>query len=211
MSRRGHSCLSAALLVAAALGTGCGREPEPPGPGVVARLGGSDLRLGDFDGYLDRALAAREESLTSEALSQLFDQFVTESLLQRLAVDRGLVRPGAGTAEAADALLGTEDVGTPSESEIATWYEAHRAELRQPERVELMQILTTDRAEAERARRDVLAGADFAEVARRISEDPQAGSGGQHGVFAREDLPVALADLIFELPEGGVSEVIAVD
>ncbi|MBZ0100607.1 MAG: peptidyl-prolyl cis-trans isomerase [Thermoanaerobaculia bacterium] len=190
---------------------GCEAKAPPPGPGVVARMGGVDLRLDQFEAHLDRALAEREETLNSEALSRLFDQFLTETLLTRLAVDRALVPAGVGAAEAADALLGSEPVGTPGEAELQAWFEAHREELRRPERVELAQILTSDRITAERARREVAAGADFTEVARRLSEDPAADTGGQHGVFAREDLPTAFADIVFQLPEGGLSEVIAAD
>jgi len=205
-SRRAAAALFVLLGV-----LGCEAKAPPPGPGVVARVGGADVHLARFEAHLDRALAEREETLSSEALSRLFDQFLTETLLVQLAVDRALVPAGAGAAEAADALLGSEPVGTPSEAEVQDWFEAHRDELRRPERVELAQILTSDRITAERARREIAGGADFAAVAQRLSEDPAADSGGQHGVFAREDLPTAFADIVFQLPEGGLSEVIAAD
>jgi len=189
----------------------CAAEPPRPDPDVVARLADEEVRHADFEAHLRRAIGEAGAGLASEALSQLLDQFLTERLLARLAADRGLVAAGAEAATAAEALLAATPRAAPSEAEIAAWYEAHKQAFARAERVELAQILTEDRLAAERARREILTGADFAAVARRASSDPAAGSGGQTGVFGREDLPPAFAQIVFELPEGGVSEVIGAD
>jgi PPIC-type PPIASE domain len=201
-----------AVLLPALLGVAACAPKEPlPGPDIVARIAGADVRHSDFEAYLRRNLGEGGEALTSEALSQLLDQFLTERLLGRLATDRGLAATGATAARAADALLAAEPRAEPTAAEIQAWYEAHRAALARPERVELAQILTESREAAEKARREIKAGADFASVARQVSADPAASRGGQSGVFAREDLPPGFADLVFQLPEGGVSDVIATD
>ncbi len=75
----------------------------------------------------------------------------------------------------------------------------------------LRQILVEDRVTAERARREIAAGADFGEVARRLSRDPGASAGGDQGELAREDLPPPFADIVFGLQPGEVSEVLAAD
>jgi parvulin-like peptidyl-prolyl isomerase len=74
--------------------------------------------------------------------------------------------------------------------------------------VRLRQILTEDRAAAESALQQLAAGADFVELARRISRDPSAQTGGYQGELAREDLPPAFADVIFSLRPGEVSRVV---
>jgi parvulin-like peptidyl-prolyl isomerase len=204
----GRRCVSglAALLLAA-----CAAGPPRPGPDVAARIAGVDVRYAEFDAHLRRTLGEGAAGLASEALSQLLDQFLTERLLVRTAAERGLVGADADAGRATDALLAQQPREAPTEQEIEAWYQAHRESFRRPERVELAQILTDDRLAAERARREIVAGTDFATVARRVSTDPVAARGGQTGVFAREDLPPAFADIVFRLPEGGVSEVVATD
>jgi len=201
---------AAGLLLAAAI-SGCGDEPPPPGSDVAARIAGEDVRLVDFQSHLGEVAGGPDEALASEALSQLLDQYLEERMLIRLAADRQLPVAGTDAAAAAEALLAAEPVRADSDADIAAWYSAHAAELARPERVELLQILTEERGAAERARRELTSGADFSEVAARVSIDPAAASGGQRGWFAREDLPPTFADLLFRLPEGGVSEVIEVD
>ena len=72
----------------------------------------------------------------------------------------------------------------------------------------LRQILTEDRATAERALKEIAGGADFEEVARRLSRDPSAASGGYQGELSREDLPPSFAEIIFGLKPGEVSRLV---
>jgi len=205
MRRRASVLAGLALALA-----GCSPEPPRPDPDVVARLGGEPVRHADFEAHLRRAAGEAGAGLASEALSQLLDQFLTERLLARLAADRGLVDAAATPAAAAEALLAAAPRPAPTAAEVAAWYAAHRAAFARGERVELAQILTSDRIAAERARREVLAGADFGTVARRVSEVPSSGAAPTRR-FGREDLPPAFAEVVFALPEGGVSEVIPAD
>lgn len=55
------------------------------------------------------------------------------------------------------------------------------------------------------------AGADFAAIAREVSESPEAGSGGELGWVAKLQLAKALEDAIFATPVGAVSDVISVE
>jgi peptidyl-prolyl cis-trans isomerase C len=197
------------------LGEGCGGRPAPPAPDVVARIGEStEVRYSELEAYLEANAGDTEAILASDVLSQLLDQFLDEKLLERLAVDRGLVRPGGGRGarrRAIDALLRQGLREEPSPAEVEAWYRRHRQELARPERVRLRQILTEDRAAAERAIAEIEAGADFAEVARRLSREPGAPSGGYQGELSREDLPPAFADVIFGLEPGEVSPVVPAD
>jgi peptidyl-prolyl cis-trans isomerase C len=184
------------------------RGPVPPAPDVAARFGVEEVRYAEFEAYLERAAGGSEGVLASDALSQLFDQFIEEKLLLRLAVDRGLVTTASQPRPAIDALLRQGLAADPGEAEIAAHYQAHRADFARPERVRLRQILTADRATAERARQEVVRGADFAAVARRLSRGPEAAMGGFQGELGRADLPPALVDVIFALRPGEVSRVV---
>ncbi|HEX8050080.1 MAG TPA: peptidylprolyl isomerase [Solirubrobacterales bacterium] len=196
------------LLLALALAC---RQAEPPAPDLVARIGDEEIRYGRFEEYVKRTAGDGETVLAGDVLSQLFDQFLDEELLVRLAVDRGLAKPGGASAaarrRAIDALLAA-DVREPAAEEVAAYYQAHREEFARPERVRLRQILTEDRTTAERAVRELAGGADFAVVARQLSRDPSAASGGFQGELSREDLPQGFADVIFALQPGEVSRLI---
>jgi O6-methylguanine-DNA--protein-cysteine methyltransferase len=215
MSAHRPAALAAALLLAAAC-----RPGKPPAPDVVARIGDTEVHYSELEGYLARTAGDGESVLASNVLSQIFDQFLDEELLVRLAVDRGLVKAesltgkGAGARRRAiDELLQADlkEPGDQSEREIAAYYAAHREELTRPERVRLRQILTEDRASAERALREIAAGADFGRVAERLSRDPAAKSGGYQGELSRQDLPPAFADIIFSLQPGQVSRLVPAD
>ena len=209
-ARRRTAALLLLLLAAA-----CQRK-EPAAPDVVARIEGEEIRYAQIERYVERTAGDGESVLVSDVLSQLFDQYMDEELLLRLAADRGLVQRGldattASRRRAIDALLAAELEEGPDEREVAAWYESHRGELTRPERVRLRQILTEDRATAERALRELAGGADFAGLARTLSSGPGAASGGYQGELSRADLPPAFADVIFSLRPGEVSQLIPAD
>ena len=52
------------------------------------------------------------------------------------------------------------------------------------------------------------AGDDFAELARKYSDDPGAANGGDLGFFSKDDMVPEFADAVFKLNSGDVSEVI---
>ena len=204
---RGARRVSVLLLLALAC-----RKAEPLAPDVAAQIGDQEVRYSEFEEYLERTADDSDGVLGSDVLSQLFDQFLEEKILVRIAADRKLLPGGPGghwgPREATDALLGDLEKSEPTDQEIAAWYEAHRQEFVRPERVRLRQILTEDRASAERALQEIAAGGDFAELARRLSQDPSAATGGYQGELSRENLPPAFADVIFALKPGEVSKVV---
>jgi hypothetical protein len=206
--------LACGLAVAVLTLAGCQRQP-PPAPDAAARIGGEDVRYGDFEVYLKRTVNDTDGVLGSDVLSQLFDQFLEERLLVRLAIDRKAVRQAQGSAgqrAAIEALLASRPPrDSASAEDIARYYAAHRQDFARPERVRLRQILTQDRATAERALKEIGGGADFAEVARRLSRDPGAAAGGYQGELSRDDLPPSFAEVIFGLKTGEVSRLVPAD
>jgi hypothetical protein len=200
--RAGTLGVGVALLVMA-----CER-PAPPAPDVVARIGDTEVRYSEFEDHLAREVGETSGALEGEVLSGLFDQYLDERLLARLAVDRGIATGASGAAgrrRAIDALLQEGLREEPPAAEIARYYQGHREEFARPERVRVRQILTEDRATAEKALREIAAGQPFEEVARRLSKDPSAASGGYQGELSRAELPPAFAGTIFALQAGEVS------
>ncbi|HXO19226.1 MAG TPA: peptidylprolyl isomerase [Thermoanaerobaculia bacterium] len=207
MGRRSIALLAVLLLAGA-----CRREP-PPAPDVVAKIGGQEVRYARFESYMAGAVGDPDTVLASDVLTALFDQFLDEQLLARLAADRGLAsaaRLARQPRQLVSALLAQEP-GEPTAVEVAAHYAAHRQQFARPERVRLRQILVADRKAAERAAREIAAGTGFEEVARRESRDASAGTGGYQGELSRADLPPGFADTIFALRPGEVSRVVPAD
>ena len=194
------------LLLGMALGCGGGNLPE----GVVARIGNQDFHYEDFRGYVEESLGDDASRSGSAVLSRLFERFVDDRLLVHLARARGLVDGEATVHQAAMRLL---EVSPPvvSLSEIESYYAEHRSDFARPPRVRLRQILVQDRAAAELALAELEAGVDFGEVVRLRSIGPSAPFGGLQGELSREDLPPALAEVVFELDEGEWSELLEAD
>ena len=198
---------SAARRLVAVLGLlalACG-PPVPVSADVAARIDGADVPYARFEAFLRRQVGEGAGGLDSGVLSRLFDQFLGEELLARLAAEEGAAAPGAGPREAIDVLL-AGGAAEPSPAEVRAWYEAHRAELGLPERVVLRQILVPSGELAEAASRRLAAGEPFAAVARDLSSDPSAEQGGLQGEMALEDLPAAFAQQVAALASGEVGE-----
>ena len=101
-----------------------------------------------------------------------------------------------------------------SQGDEAKYYEAHKAEFTQPEQVRLSEILipagetasASDLAQAEAKANDVkskvVAGGDFADLAKKFSGGPSAAQGGELGQFKRGALAKVLEDQTFGLKVG---------
>ncbi len=185
--------------------------PPPTPSDAMARVGDETIPVAEFETYLERNLGEEAQDLSSAVRSRLLDQFLEEELLLRLAEDQGLTLDGGSRRLAVDRLLRSVEQADPTPGDVAAYYQEHREEFRRPERVRLRQILLEDRGTAERVHRELEEGADFVAVARRASREPGGDRGGYQGELAREDLPPSLADVIFELGPGEVSEVVEAD
>jgi peptidyl-prolyl cis-trans isomerase SurA len=108
-----------------------------------------------------------------------------------------------------------------SKDEEQKFYDAHKAELSRPEQVKLSEILISTeqagddqqkldvaKAKADDLLKQIKAGADFAEIAKKNSEGPSASQGGDLGLFERGKLAKQLEDLTFNMKKGDVSDVI---
>lgn len=158
---------------------------------------------------------------TQEALMQLFRE---DQELQRKLADTGIREADAVRelyrtewlrATLEEAASGTQP---PERHELERFYHQHPERWHVPERRKLSHILITVQdafpenhdAEARRrideARSAIVAGASFADIARRVSECPTALEGGQLGTVAPGRLFPELDAVAFALPAGALSE-----
>lgn len=193
------------LLVAAVTSCSGGREATED---AVAFIGGDPIAYVQFEEYVREVTGDEGADLETEVLSALFDDFLLEEQLRRLALARGLVNESASRREALAALLGSDAEPVVDDESVKAYYTAHREEFELPERVRLRQILVDDRAAAERAVAELDGGADFGDVASRLSMDPSAPFGGDQGELSRDELPEAFSEMIFGLEPGKRSPVV---
>lgn len=104
--------------------------------------------------------------------------------------------------------------------EIHTFYTENKDKFVTPEQVKARHILMTlkkDSPEEERSKarstleklkKDLAAGADFAELAKNHSQGPSAPNGGDLGYFARGQMVKPFEDVAFSAKQGEVSEIV---
>ena len=205
--RRPERRLAAALLTLA-LG-GC-RGEEPAVPDLAASIGDRGLAYEEFESYLAENSVDPDFGWGSDVLSALFDRFLDEELLRRLAVERGLVEDGAPRRQAVERLLAAtdDDIG---ETEVAAYYRRHRSRFERPERARVRQILLPDQEAVDQVQAELAAGAAFGELAERLSQVPVDAIGDGDAALARADLPPVFAEAIFSLEPGEISAPVATD
>ncbi len=103
------------------------------------------------------------------------------------------------------AYLGDQAAPQVTETAIHALYDRRYANRQATEEVHARHILVTTEAEARKVLDDLHKGADFATLARVLSKDPDAASGGDLGFFRREQVWPSFADSAFSLRPGEVS------
>jgi peptidyl-prolyl cis-trans isomerase D len=108
----------------------------------------------------------------------------------------------------------------PTDMEIEDFYRLHQEDYKEAEKVKARHILfrlppkakTSDIQAIQKKAEMVLdlarKGKDFAELARKYSEDSTASKGGDLGYFSREDMVKPFSDSAFSLQEGEISDLV---
>jgi foldase protein PrsA len=87
----------------------------------------------------------------------------------------------------------------PSQKEITAYFEQHKSQYGQPEKRNILIILTKTQAQAEKAKKEIEAGKSFASVAKSVSIDPvsKAAGGSLPGVVKGQE-EKALDEAVFK-------------
>lgn len=163
---------------------------------TLAKVGDDTITLGDYAAaleHMDQFDRLRYQS--TERRKELLDEMITVQLLAKEATAKGYDKDPIAQQEMRailrDSMLADARKNAPApadvpESEVRAWFEAHRAEYKDPERRRLSLIVLRDEASA----KDALAAAKknpsataWGEIVRARSLDPQ----------ARANVPVDLA------------------
>lgn len=173
---------------------------------VLAKVGDRVITLGEFEAalqHMDQFDRMRYQSL--ERRKELLEEMIRVELLAQEAVAKGYdkdpVTEQAVRAILRDAMLAEARRGalTPNEipePEVRAYYEAHRADYRDPERRRLSLLITKDEASAKDAleqAKKAQTAVQWGELVRAKSVDPQ----------AKANVPVDLVgDVGFVSPPG---------
>ena len=173
---------------------------------VLAKVGDKTITLGDYTAaleHMDQFDRLRYQS--PERRKELLDEMINVELLAMEATAKGYDKDPLAQQELRailrDAMLAEARKNAPTpadipESEVRAWFEAHRAEYKDPERRRISVIVAKDEATA----KDVLAAAMNTKSALGFGELVKTRSIDAH---ARDNVPVDLAgDLGIVSPPG---------
>ncbi|MFQ6068985.1 MAG: peptidyl-prolyl cis-trans isomerase [Candidatus Aminicenantales bacterium] len=206
---------------------------------VVLRVEGTKYYASDFENYLRNIVGSASRELGEESLSRLFDKYVDEKLLLQGARNMGIFLTSEEERDYLASLRNQfwqenrdmTDFDTQSlfdklmvekyssqlvknikieDEEISDYYDAHKKDFLQSERVKVSQILlsTEDKAVEILGRLKGKSEDEFRKVAREESIGPEAGKGGEMGWFEMGQLPYEMEKVVFSLGEGELSQVV---
>lgn len=204
--------LTALLAFTAALLPGCAkRTPRPAAdPAVVALVGNQPVRWEDVAAYLKGATSEEPKDVAPRVASSLLDQYLEELLLERAGEDATPPPGGATAAERRRALIARiAGVDAIPEEELRREYASHADRFRRPALIRASQLFFRTREAAEAAQRRLAAGESWLEISRTASLAPNAASGGALGLLARTDLPRDFEKVLWELPAGRTTGILA--
>jgi parvulin-like peptidyl-prolyl isomerase len=167
----------------------------------------NELRLAEMVQAVERQAGGREALESSiGTFGMSYDQLV--EFLREMELSRALIEK-----QISPTIQITDD-------EVEAFYNENPQLFEVEEQVRARQIiiktaLTDDtkavaaaRVKAEEARRRALAGEDFAELAKELSEGPAAANGGEMPPFTRQQTTPQFANAAFSLEPGGISPVV---
>jgi hypothetical protein len=210
----------------------------PAASPVVLRVETTAYTLADFESYLRLNAGDEWRTLAAQALSGLFDNYVEEKILSVQARKRHIVPTDAEVDDYLFRLKSAAGIGSPAaefdpqavrdklqvekylsvliggvsvpEAEVTAYYDAHKSEFLQAERVQVSQILCETEGEAT----EVLNGlknateTQFREAVKARSKGVEAAKGGLLGVFHAGQLPADLEKVILALKPGEISRIV---
>jgi len=159
----------------------------------------------------DKDATPAPEEAVERAWEEMTRRHGGREKLEASGFDRERARREVERRVRMDRLLGraTEKVRRPKQREIAEYYRKNRERFRQPEMVRAAHIVKnvderqdeeTARRAIEDAERQLEQGADFAELADKVSDCP--GNGGDLGYFPRGRMVEEFEEVVFNLDAG---------
>ncbi len=226
--------ISRTLLMALALGLSMGfgvRLSMAAGDQVLATVGPNKLTVKQFQDQIDSLPMQIQIALASspEMKEQLLDRWVQITLLAQAARNEGLDKKPEVMARVENlknsvlaqeyAQMALKNKVNVTDDDVKAYYETHRKDMSEPAKVRARHILirvsenaNKDKWEAARKlalkiRNKIKSGADFAEMAKKYSDDPGTKDrGGELGFFSKGRMVPEFEKAAFNLKVGEISQ-----
>ena len=167
----------------------------------------SELRLAEMTQSFEQQAGSREAlEANLAAYGMTYDQlaeFFLEMELARVLIKDQIVPTIEVTDEEVRAYYDENPERFDAEAQVRARHIIFNATLEADAKT-----VSEARAKAEAARKRALAGEDFAELARELSEGPTAPNGGDLGFFVKGQTAPAFSAAAFALEPGGISQVV---
>ena len=192
------------------------QSPVSPDPAsvVVAIVDGEEITLAELLNVKESLPEQYRLAPLEMLYVNLLDQVVERRILARAALAKGLDEDAEvklRLARAREAVLLeayiTGEIGPKlTEEKVRERYQKNQiASGGGDDEVHALHILVESEADASSIRRELDAGADFREMAKKHSKGPSAPRGGDLGFFGRKDMVPEFSEAAFALEPGEVS------
>ena len=181
---------------------------------LVAKLNGEDI-------YLDEVLRLVEklpDEVRQQPLETYFDRLIDDIVDSRLAAaagneagltnDENVIEQMSIAAQRvlAEAWINSELRKSITDEAVQQAYDIFVADEQSRHEVRARHILVKEKAEAEAVIAELRGGADFAELAKKLSTGPSGPNGGDLGYFPRGAMVPAFENAAFALAAGGFTQ-----
>ncbi len=187
---------------------------------VLAIVNGEEITISDYNDKLKR-LSAYEKAMYrgEEGHRRFLEALIQQKVMVQKAREMGLDKDeGVQTKISAlmkettervliETLIKKEilDKVVVTDEEAKAYYDEHREQFKDKEKVRVRQIIVATEEEAQAILQELENGADFAELASRKSNDQ---SGGDPGYIERGRMPAVLEEVYFSLEVGEISDAV---
>jgi parvulin-like peptidyl-prolyl isomerase len=173
-----------------------------------------------------RGIEPNQERIDAK-MSALSDQAGGRGALEAALIKSGVtydeLRSTVVQADLVRTLVEEEhggEIDEPSDDEVEAYFREHAELFTEPDKIHTRQIMIKVDADATKAERDeartraeaarerAVAGEDFAALARKVSDGPNASRGGDLGYTSRGDMIPAFDDVVWSTDVGGITNVI---
>src|SRR3954471_6042716 len=202
-------CLAVALLA------GLPVRAQDANP-VLAKVNGAEIRASDValaEEELGPSLAQMDPATKKEnVLSFLIDmKIVSKEAEDKKIADRDDFKTRLAFARnrlLMDNLLAAEGKAATTDENMKKVYEDAAKQIGGEKKVPPRHILVETEEQAKKIEADLKKGADFAELAKKVSKDPGASDGGDLGFFTKDQMAPQFSAAAFGLEPGKISDTV---
>lgn len=184
---------------------------------ILAVVGDEKITLDEFNKIVSQ-LPEQYRSSANEDPKQVLEMVIEQKLLLKEARGRNL-EDSEDFKKRLDFVKGQiliqelfsneiQQSASVNEEEVTQYYELHKSEFEEPEKVKASHILVDTEKEAKNILKELKKGADFAILAKEKSKCSSKEQGGDLGFFNRGRMAKEFEDAAFSLEPGKISDIV---